>query len=337
METRISRCNDKVKLLTFINNHWKENHILVKSDLLFKWMYEDTEQKINFLCLYKNDDIKGILGYVPTYQFDKNLYKYRDYWLTIWKTIESANGFDLYLGFKNSFTPYSIGVIGISDIAFKFYSILRFKTGILNHYYIVNPAKNEFNILKILNKRIDRNKKNINPNFKAKIKDITDNVEILHTIKDLYKPYKSVEYIVNRYLKHPFYKYRILGVFHNNFLLYSFIIRLVNVKGAKAIRIVDAYGRIKNYYLKDELENILIQYDAEYIDFYNIGIDEELIRKIGFEKRENNEIIVPNYFEPFVRENVNIRFAHNTSYDEYVIFKGDSDQDRPNLLNNMEE
>lgn len=57
METKICRCNDKVKLLTFINNHWKENHILVKSDLLLKWMYEDTEQKINFLCLYKNDDI----------------------------------------------------------------------------------------------------------------------------------------------------------------------------------------------------------------------------------------------------------------------------------------
>ncbi len=36
------------------------------------------------------------------------------------------------------------------------------------------------------------------------------------------------------------------------------------------------------------------------------------------------------YFEPFIRKNVKIEFATDTNYEDLVIFKGDSDQDRPN-------
>jgi hypothetical protein len=41
--------------------------------------------------------------------------------------------------------------------------------------------------------------------------------------------------------------------------------------------------------------------------------------------------IIPNYFEPFVAENIDIYFFSNTNEKVYI-FKGDGDQDRPNFI-----
>ena len=55
---------------------------------------------------------------------------------------------------------------------------------------------------------------------------------------------------------------------------------------------------------------------------------------MGFVKKGLSDI-VPNYFEPFLKQNINIDYAFK-SKSPYVIFKGDSDQDRPNLIKNIE-
>ena len=41
--------------------------------------------------------------------------------------------------------------------------------------------------------------------------------------------------------------------------------------------------------------------------------------------------IIPNYFEPFVRQNVKFAISYKARF-PYVAFKGDADQDRPNVL-----
>lgn len=54
---------------------------------------------------------------------------------------------------------------------------------------------------------------------------------------------------------------------------------------------------------------------------------------MGFELLDlDGETIVPNYFEPFEQRNVKIEIAYKTKGDNYVAFKADSDQDRPNIL-----
>ena len=55
---------------------------------------------------------------------------------------------------------------------------------------------------------------------------------------------------------------------------------------------------------------------------------------MGFQHLDLNqeEIIVPNYFEPFEKKNVKLEIAYKSKSDNYVAFKGDSDQDRPNVL-----
>ena len=87
----------------------------------------------------------------------------------------------------------------------------------------------------------------------------------------------------------------------------------------------------------DEIENIegnihvfLNESGAEYLDCYNYGINKDVFLKIGFREITGNTV-VPNYFEPFEKKNVDIHYASYTK-DPVVIFKGDGDQDRPNLL-----
>ena len=53
---------------------------------------------------------------------------------------------------------------------------------------------------------------------------------------------------------------------------------------------------------------------------------------VGFLKLNPiGDVIIQNYFEPFERKNIRIEFVYKANFD-YVIFKGDSDQDRPNII-----
>ena len=62
---------------------------------------------------------------------------------------------------------------------------------------------------------------------------------------------------------------------------------------------------------------------------YPILTENAWISKIDLNQEE---IIVPNYFEPFEKKNVKLEIAYKSKSDNYVAFKGDSDQDRPNVL-----
>ncbi|EOW3520763.1 hypothetical protein ACOWVB_000374 [Campylobacter coli] len=54
---------------------------------------------------------------------------------------------------------------------------------------------------------------------------------------------------------------------------------------------------------------------------------------MGFNlKKQEDKNIIPNYFEPFEKKNILIKFAYKTKVNNYAIFKGDSDQDRPSVL-----
>ena len=65
----------------------------------------------------------------------------------------------------------------------------------------------------------------------------------------------------------------------------------------------------------------------------NFGLPENLFTKMGFDLLDlDGEIIIPNYFEPFEQRNVRIEVAYKTKNNNYVAFKADSDQDRPNIL-----
>ena len=115
-------------------------------------------------------------------------------------------------------------------------------------------------------------------------------------------------------------------------MLGFFVIRVSEHKKRKALRIVDFFGHenalIKIAYPLRDLLNI---YEAEYIDFYEYGIDNLIMKKSGLYKNTfDKKIVIPNYFEPFIKKNINLTWALKSDAPiSTLLFKGDCDQDRP--------
>ena len=146
---------------------------------------------------------------------------------------------------------------------------------------------------------------------------------------------KDESYYINRYVHHPYYKYKIYWIYSLNKVLGFLVTRICKFKNRKALRIVDFFGYDKaliniNY----PLQKLLTKIGAEYADFYENAIDNFAISNSGlYENKFNNKIVVPNYFEPFIKKNVSLKWALKSSYtNAFPIFKGDCDQDRPSIL-----
>ena len=83
-------------------------------------------------------------------------------------------------------------------------------------------------------------------------------------------------------------------------------------------------------YCGSALDRLLRDNEYEFIDLYSHGIPIDRLENCGLKiMTERDENIIPNYFEPFVQENVDINFIY--SWGDFRMFRGDGDQDRPSL------
>lgn len=332
MEIRLLRKSEYSILRNFIDSTWKKGHALVKSKDLFNYQHLNN-RGYTYYTAFDNDEIVGAIGFIPTSQFDESLIKYQDCWGAIWKVKDHSGnngvGLDLLEILLERNAVQSFGAIGISAIAKKIYRLCGMKVAFLNHYYIVNRELKVFYIGK--NLKID-----IMPHVKNAdwyIRRIMD-LKAVKSPHPYYRPYKSLPYIVSKYENHPIYKYIFWGIYHNEHLVSIWIVRRIVVHQSSIYRIVDVLGSllpIPNVF--EQIQQILHDESCEYVDFMNYGIDENIFKSMGFCKLdlEQDEIVIPNYFEPFEQRNVKIELAYKADF-EYIVFKGDSDQDRPNIL-----
>ncbi|KYH36012.1 hypothetical protein CLTEP_04060 [Clostridium tepidiprofundi DSM 19306] len=336
-EIRFCKISEEEKLLNFLKENWKEDHIFIKNKELFRWQHLDRiNNRINFVVAEnKNDgEFDAILGFIPFKQYDKNL-KNNDLWYAIWKikkekTLGKIRGIDLLFFVEDKLNLNSSAGIGMSKYSVKSFTQNGFTMGKLSHYYLLNESLCEYKIAKIpLNSSLSHTPYR---NTNTTIRELY-NISELESIKELYKPYKSPAFIKNKYLNHPVYSYKLYGIYCFNKLLSVLVTRKISILDRSCIRIIDIYGRLNKVgNISAQLQEILKKENAEYIDCYNYGIDEQIFTTLGFLKKEHdNNIIIPNYFEPFEQKNIEIICGHKGNYDEYVFFKGDSDQDRPNI------
>jgi hypothetical protein len=325
----IRLCNrDDVKSIqSFINDVWKKGHVLSANKELLDFQHLQDDQ-YNFFIAEDNRKIIGILGFIPVSLYDRSL-SGKDYWLALWKTDDRyaspGLGIGLLRALYKTFTPDSVGILGINSEVRKLYEIMGFHTGKMTHYYIANPKYKKFYIAENMHTGCEFEAKSTS--FK-KINDV-DNITDLPIV---YYPNKSKDYIVHRYYKHPFYKYLFWGAYNEKGLVAVFVLRLQKISQSQCLRIIDIIGDFKKIRSKrNDFLFIINSYNAEYIDCMNFGLPENIFFRWGFTKKEENTVI-PNFFEPFLRENIDIQFAYKTNYPEYVFFKGDGDQDRPNIL-----
>ncbi|GHU44660.1 hypothetical protein FACS1894111_12280 [Clostridia bacterium] len=143
-------------------------------------------------------------------------------------------------------------------------------------------------------------------------------------------PYKDKWYIKRRYFEHPVYDYMVWAL-RDKTEAYGGLLfcREVTQNGAKALKIIDYLGDIQLIAgLESAFGKILETENYEYIDLYCAGVEDELLYAAGFSLRtETDPNIIPNYFEPFVQKNIEIRY--HTDNDKALFFRGDADRDRP--------
>ena len=64
---------DKVEaLIDFIDKHWKQDHVFVINRELFNWQHK-SKDLYNFVLAVEDENIIGILGFIPTSQFSDEL------------------------------------------------------------------------------------------------------------------------------------------------------------------------------------------------------------------------------------------------------------------------
>jgi hypothetical protein len=319
-------------LAAFLDEHWRRGHVLARSRRLLDWQHLDRgADRFNFVIARDSAGrIDAVLGFIPTSQFDPVLARHGDLWLAIWKVrggVESAGlGLRLLGHLTTTLQPRSVGAIGLSSGVIPIYRWLGFTVGKLDHYYLVNRDKTEFSLLANFDGVYGSEPSHSLSRF-SPCDEIPDTL-----FGEARIPAKSAAYATARYARHPLYKYEMLAITQAGKTLGAVVFREAAHGAAKALRVVDYFGDPDA--LRDcagAFQSLLAERDAEYVDFYCHGLTAD-----GFVRRTaDSGVIVPNYFEPFEQRNVDLDFAwkiHGAPRGPVVMVKGDSDQDRPNLL-----
>ena len=152
----------------------------------------------------------GAQGYIPFITFDKNLSR-RDIFLAFWRVIKTdiiGLGYLLHKKILENSIPDFIGVIGINNELLKFHKWQGFNVKKMNHHVYISQYKKKFEILvaNFKNKKLKVKHKNCKIHELKKIKQFN---KIDNQIFNYQIPLKSKNYLINRYLKCPFYQYRI--------------------------------------------------------------------------------------------------------------------------------
>lgn len=324
------------ELQEWINRYWKEGHSLSKSSMLLDFQHFNKQDECyDFYLLEDNNEVWGLIGYIPLFQFDCSLRDENEGWGGIWKVRDDCPikglGLDLFDKLLSEFgNKGSFGAIGMSRMAYKLFKVYKLEMGQLNQYYVGNPYIKDFKVCKnIVSNKIEPNQCT---NWTI---EVLYNLESIDTIQSSYRPKKTIQFFTNRYTNHPIYKYFFWVIYKKSEPISVWALRRITVGTSSILRIVDIIGNIESLpALGSCIQEEVIKEAVEYVDLLNYGIDSSIFERIGFIKHNisDEDIIVPNYFEPFEMRNVSLDFAYRSQYANYVLFKADSDQDRPNIL-----
>lgn len=324
---RYATIEDIPSIKIFIDEEWKKNHIFVREEGLFEWQY--TSDKLDYvLGLDSDGNIQGMLGFIS---YDDS--KERDIATSMWKAMPGTGflGVKLLMHIMQNEPHRSLFSPGINvKTSGGIYRRLGISTGRMNQWYRIHKQE-RYHIAKITDGEIPDYELHKTKAFKFEsLEDMLCKFEFDKYVSKEVVPYKSRAYLQRRYFGHPLYKYLIYGLaIDDEDISVVIVARIQNCNGTCAIRLVDCLGDYNKIgYITAFFDDLLEEYSAEYIDFYEKGIDGNLLKSAGWKKRDETGNIIPNYFSPFERTNVEVNYC--TTDDSIVLFRGDGDQDRPN-------
>ncbi len=342
-DIHVCKASEIAAYQAFIRRDWKEGHLYGTSKALLDWQHFDANARCYniVLALHKpSGDLHATLAFIPTRQFDPALPNY-DVWLGLIKIREDVKASGLGQPLVRTLTELkgarSAGALGLTRAGFRGMQRLGFHMGTMNHYYMVNRTMTSFTLLGGYGGRAVAEEAEPTRGHKLECfeeQDVTGTKAVLGEFSNTV-PQKSLSYLCRRYLRHPFYTYLCYGVFEHERIRGILILRKAGFENGTALRVIDFYGNVEGLRgMAAPFQELLRQHGSEYLDFYNAGIDPGIMRAAGFLLRTDGDaIVVPNYYEPFEKRNVDIEYGWIAAEETpYMIYKGDSDQDRPSRL-----
>lgn len=333
-EFRVATKEDIDSIMQFIGDYWKADHILSYSKPLFEYEFLEEDGTVNFILAIdrRKGTIECLNGFLKASHDENNL----DIWGSIWKVLDGNKGMlgvelirrrkemvqcrcDLDVG-DNPETAIPI-----------FKSLLKRYTIKMSHYYMLSEREC-YKIAKIL--YFPEKKKGKESYNVIRFNNINE-VKTRYNAEKFKNriPYKDYWYINHRFFEHPVYNYEVYGIEFNKTIEALFVLRNQPYENSVAVRFVDYIGECTlirgiGWFLEEYLKK---NDRYEYIDFYCAGMDDKYIREAGFSALTDNDMnIIPNYFEPFRQENIDIWV--DSSEKDSLFTKADADQDRPNRI-----
>ena len=281
------------------------------------------------IALDADKNIQGMLGFIS---YDNN--GERDIATSMWKANQGTGflGIKLLMFTQKNEPHRTLFSPGINvRTSGRIYNRMGITLGKMNQWYRLHK-QSQYVVARI----VDGNIPEILQHEKAclirynKIEDLLADFNFdLYVLKKTV-PYKSLEYLKRRYFNHPSYNYLIYGVKADGKETSAVIvIKIQECDELRVLRFIDCIGDLSAImYISTCLDNLLEKTNSEYIDMYEKGLDEKMLKFAGWTKLDETENIIPNYFTPYEQRNVEIHYC--TTDDNIVLFKGDGDQDRPN-------
>lgn len=329
--------NEIPQLIEFLKEFWNPNHVLVNHTELLMWQYENENDGLNFLIAKdeNSDSILAILGFIPLSHYDASLAHHKEIWGAVWRVSPNCRipGLGTYLQKKICAEYDFYAGLGISSDSVHIQKSLAVKILNSNQYFLLNSNIADYQIAEVSDRFIPNT---IERNCNFELQEIFDVSK--YRLNHSYHPVKSILFLKNRYEKHPWYEYHFLGCFIEGEICCILVYRKITVENRSVIRIVDAYGNLNPLMgLGYKLQEFFMDKsdEIEYVDFCNYGIDPDFFFRNGFNllDTDSKDIIIPHYFEPFVKKNIALQGVIIAKEDKnYTFFKADADQDRPNIL-----
>lgn len=332
-EFRLADMKDIGRIMEFIREKWSEKHILAHDRAFFDYEFVHGGT-VHFILAIdkKTNQIGALQGYIPN-SYDKlrlNIYG------AITRTSPDVKlpflGMELRKRLKDilkyeSFSGTTLNPRTLRPLIKKFES--EKTVGLFEHYYRLN-SNGEYKIGKIADRK----------SIQFKISDRKlqrlSSMEELERQFDLterypHLPFKDKEFFERRYYNHPIYQYMVWGIEDvKGKISCIFVAKEVRCNDSVILRCIDLIGDVKEFaYIGHEIQQLMEVNQYEYVDFLLSGMPEQVMKDAGFiMKTKEDTNIIPNYFEPYVCENVDAWYEKTIP--DMILFKGDGDQDRPN-------
>jgi hypothetical protein len=323
--------------MAFIDRHWQPGHALARSRALLDWQHGTPDGSLDYLVAMRDKDVLGVLGYIVSRRFDPALSAENALWLALWKVRDDAGVAGLGLRMLGSLardeSHVTMAVSGIHAALLPMYRALGYQTGELRRFYVTNPAQPRALLEAPPGARLPvpcAGQSRLVEMGRAELESESP----MAIARDIANP-KTPRYFASRFLDHPFYRYRVFrvaGPSHGPGLLATRVARHLD---ARALRVVDFAGdpaAIAS--MGSAIGDLMHEEGAEYADFWQLGLGAEQLEAAGFcELDPDGAVVLPNYFEPFLKKNGRILYALRTKTGRpAVICRADGDQDRPSLL-----